>query len=279
MRIWSSLTRHAGRGRQIAGAFLRMDFIEAVSYPLSLVMTAANAVVGVMIWAFVARHTGTSGPAVGNDYYTFVVVGLIGMQLLQGGLNGFSNQIGMMMQRGRLEMVLVEPVRWRLLPFGLGQWSVLIQCLASLLMVAVSLMLGAQYSAAGVPMAVVVLALGVAATFTIGVLSAAVKILSKRSDPILALYQIAALVLSGVFYPVDVLPSALRAMSWAIPHTYVIAALRKAVMPQGAALPGISAGNALLLLLGFCVVAYPLSLWLFGRSLEYGRKMGLLSGY
>lgn len=279
MSFIARTNRQLGRGRQIAGAFLRMDYIEAISYPLSLLMNGANALVGVTVWAFVSEHTGTSGPSVGNDYYTFVVIGLVGMAVLQGGLNGFSSQIGEMMQRGRLEMVLVEPIRWRALPFGLGQWIIAKQCLVALLMVLVSLILGARYSLGGVPMALLILFIGLAATFTVGVLSASVKVLSKRSDPVLALYQLGALVLSGVFYPVEVLPTPLRALSWVIPHTYVIDGLRQTLMPEGAVLGGISSNQAVLLLLAFCAVAYPLSLWLFGRSLEYGRKMGLLSGY
>lgn len=279
MSFLRRLVHGVGRFRQIAGAFIRMDYIEEISYPLGLVMKGAHAFAGVVIWAFVAEHTGASGPSVGGDYYTFVVIGLVGMQVLQGGLNGFSAQIGDMMQRGRLEMVLVEPIRWRLLPFGLGQWVVIRQVLVAGLMVVFSLVLGARYSLDGLVLALVVLLLGIAATFTIGVLSASVKVLSKRSDPVLAIYQIAALVLSGVFYPVEVLPTALRAMSWLVPHTYVIAALRKTLMPRGELLPGISGGEAMLLLLAFCAIAYPISLWLFGRSLEYGRKMGVLSGY
>lgn len=271
--------RRGGRVRRVAGAFLRMDYIEAISYPLGLVMNTASALVGVAIWAFVAQHTGSNGPSVANDYYTFVVIGLVGTSVLQGGLQGFSNQIGEMMQRGRLEMVLVEPIPWRLLPFGLGQWVVVKQGVISALMILLSLALGASFAVAGIPMALLIVLLGVAATFTIGVLSASVKVLSKRSDPILALYQIAALVLSGVFYPVEVLPSALRLLSWLIPHTYVIAALRRALMPEGALLPGISSGEAVVVLVAFSAVAYPLSLWLFGRALEYGRRMGLLSGY
>lgn len=277
-RVTKSINQ-ARRGVQVAGAFLRMDLIEAISYPLSLVMTGANALVGVTVWAFVAQHTGTSGPSVGNDYYTFVVIGLIGMAVLQGALNGFSQQIGEMMQRGRLEMILVEPVRWRLLPFGMGEWVILKQCLAATIMVAVSLLLGARMDPNGVPIALLVLFLGVAATFTVGVLSATIKVLSKRSDPVLALYQIAALILSGVFYPVDVLPSALRALSWLVPHTYVIAALRSVLLTDGELFGGLTASRAILILVLFCAVGYPISLWLFGRSLEYGRKMGLLSGY
>lgn len=279
MNALRRLRHGARRFRQIAGAFIRMDYIEEISYPLGLVMKGAQAFSGVIIWAFVARLTGTSGPSVGGDYYTFVVIGLVAMQVLHGGLNGFSAQIGDMMQRGRLEMVLVEPIRWRLLPFGLGQWVLIRQVAVAGVMVAASLLFGARYSLDGLLVTVVVLILGIAATFTIGVLSASVKVLSKRSDPVLAIYQIAALVLSGVFYPVEVLPSALRSLSWLVPHTYVIAALRKTLMPQGDLLPGMSGGEAMLLLLAFCAIAYPISLWLFGRSLDYGREMGVLSGY
>jgi hypothetical protein len=50
-------------------------------------------------------------------------------------------------------------------------------------------------------------------------------------------------------------------------------------MPEGAEIPGVSTGEALLALVGFNLVVYPIAIWLFGRSMNYGRKMGLLSGY
>jgi len=37
--------------------------------------------------------------------------------------------------------------------------------------------------------------------------------------------------------------------------------------------------TAVLALLIFNVVVMSIGLWLFSRSLEYGRKMGMLSGY
>jgi ABC-2 type transport system permease protein len=124
-----------------------------------------------------------------------------------------------------------------------------------------------------------IVALGLAATLTIGILSASVKILAKRSDPVLALYSVAAAVLSGAFYPLEVLPPWLRAIAWLIPHTYVIQALRKILMADGEVLSGPTALQASLALLGFCIVMYPLALWVFGRTLDYGRKIGALSGY
>ena len=41
----------------------------------------------------------------------------------------------------------------------------------------------------------------------------------------------------------------------------------------------ISFGTAVLALAVFNIIAFTTGLWLFSRSLEYGRKMGVLSGY
>jgi hypothetical protein len=55
--------------------------------------------------------------------------------------------------------------------------------------------------------------------------------------------------------------------------------MRKALLPDGADLPGPSAFSTVMTLLIFSVLAYPLAIWIWGRALEYGRKLGVLSGY
>ena len=89
----------------------------------------------------------------------------------------------------------------------------------------------------------------------------------------------AVFIFAGVAYPIELLPRALQIVSYLIPETYVIASLRKLLLPGGADLPGPSAHSVILGLVAFNAVVFPLSLWLFGRTLEYGRKSGLLSGY
>ena len=84
--------------------------------------------------------------------------------------------------------------------------------------------------------------------------------------------------LAGSLFPVSLLPEWLQVLSWAIPHTYVINAARTVLMDDPGAF-AISFSNATLALLVFNVVVMSLGLWVFSRSLEYGRKMGLLSGY
>ncbi len=269
----------AQRAIQTAGAFIRIDYIDTMNYPLALVMRSLSSFVPIVTFYFVSGLVDDNGPEVAGDYYTFVVIGIVAMGLLAATLNSFGNMMLRYTQEGQLEMFLVEPIRWRSLPFVMIPWQAFIAIVLSILMLVMTLFLGAEYQLSGVPAAIVIVVLGLAATLAIGILGASIKVLSKRADPVLSLYTIAASVLSGAFYPLESLPSWLRALSWLVPHTYVIQALRRVLMPMGSELPGPTAGQAVLALLGFCIVLYPISMWVFGRLLEQGRKIGALSGY
>ena len=274
-----SLLSKLRRAAQVTGAFWRIDFIKATNYPLALVMKGLSAFIPVFTFVFVADLVSENGPDVAFDYYTFVVIGVVTMSILAATLNSFGNDMLELVTQGQLEMFLVEPVRWNLLPFAMTPWAAFQAFVTSAVMVALSIPLGADYRLEAVPIAILIILLGLAATLAIGILGASIKILSKRADPVLSLYTLAASVLSGVFFPVELLPSWLRALAWAIPHTYVIQALRKVLMPQGEVLPGPTAWQAIAALSVFSLVLYPIALWSFGRILEYGRKVGALSGY
>ncbi|MEX1124496.1 MAG: ABC transporter permease [Acidimicrobiia bacterium] len=274
-----SLLRTIRRASQVTGAFWRIDFIKATNYPLALVMKGLSAFIPVFTFVFVAELVSDNGPDVAYDYYTFVVIGVVSMSILGATLNSFGNDMLELVTQGQLEMFLVEPVRWKLLPFAMTPWAAFQAFATSAVMVALSIPLGADYSLEAVPIAILIVVLGLAATLAIGILGASIKILSKRADPVLSLYTLAASVLSGVFFPVELLPSWLRALAWAIPHTYVIQALRKVLMPRGEVLPGPTAWQAVAALFVFSLVLYPIALWVFGHTLEYGRKVGALSGY
>jgi len=277
-----SLRRLKGRlrrGWQVAWAFIQVDLIDATNYPLAIVMKGLNAFVPIVTFKFVADLVSDNGPNVAFDYYTFVVIGLVAMSLLAATLNSFGTALLRLVTQGQLEMYLVEPVPWRMLPFLMLPWPGLVAISTAAIMIGLSIPLGADYMISGAPAAIGIVVLGLAATLAVGILGASVRVISKRADPVLALYTVAASVLSGTFFPIEQLPAWLRSFSWLIPHTYVIQALRRVLMPQGSVLEGPSEGQAMIALLGFAVVLYPIAMWLFGRTLEYGRKIGALSGY
>jgi ABC-type polysaccharide/polyol phosphate export permease len=177
-------------------------------------------------------------------------------------------------------MFLVEPVHWRLLPISMVQWRAVQGIVNAGLMGVIGFWLGARIKTDQLWIAVLIIVLSLVAGLAIGTLSASLKVLAKQGDPILFVYGLLVQIFSGVFFPVETLPVSLRWISWLIPHTYAIAALRQAVLPAGSADTGsLSLGVSLAALAGFSVVLFPLALWVYGRALEYGRKLGVLAGY
>ena len=268
--------RRVGMG-SISTAFLRMDAIEDVSYPLSLILGELGVMAPVFIYFFIGELV-PSSPEIGDDYFTFAVIGLCVSTILQAALGGFGGSLQRAQNRGTFETLLVEPVPWTFLPFAMNLWRVILGFLGGTLIFLLGLLLGADYVISGLPAFVLLLILGVLASMGIGILAASLMVLAKRSQPVLTLYGLAASLLAGALFSVDQLPPYLRALSWAIPHTYVINSARTVLMED----PGsfsISFGSAALALTVFNLVVFTGGLWLFNRSLQYARKMGMLSGY
>jgi len=263
---------------QVTGAFLWMGYMEALAYPLALALTVARSAAPPIIYYFVSRLV-DSGASVGDNYYTFALIGIVTTAALAGGLVAFGFQLDTTLQQGRFETLLIEPIPWRIIPFGLAALPILMSAFTALIGMLVGLALGADIRLSGVLPALVVLTLGIASGHAVGILAASVKVLAKRSDPVLVLYELAASVFSGVLFPISVLPAPLRVISYCLPQTYVLSAMRRLLMIDTTGISGPSAWEAVLLLVGFLTVAYPFGLWLYGRALEYGRKIGVLAGY
>jgi ABC-2 type transport system permease protein len=272
------LTARLRRGIQIFRAFFDMGFSTAVNYPIDFGMSAVRPLVPVVTFFFVAKLV-TDGPSVGGDYYSFVVIGFLVTDALTGALGGFTHEAQSAVQQGRFEMLLVEPIPWRILPFGLAGWPVVSRTGFAALAGVVAIGLGAEFQWSALPIAISLFFLAVGASLAIGVLSGAVGVLSKRSDPVLALYTLLAGILSGVAFPLELLPGPVRALSWLVPHTYVISGLRKVLLTEGSSVPGPTVVQALVGLTLFNLIVFPVVLWMFGRIMEAGRKSGVLSGY
>jgi ABC-2 type transport system permease protein len=89
---------------------------------------------------------------------------------------------------------------------------------------------GARFELSGVVAALAVLGLGLIVSLALGICSAAFVIVFKRGDPIAWLIDALTLLVSGIFYPVEVLPPALRAVASLVPATHALSALRNALL-------------------------------------------------
>ncbi|SRR5579875_144807 len=260
-------------------AFLRLGYQGTISYPLTFVVTEIGLVAQVFIYFFLSRIVHSHAPDVGGNYLGFVAAGLLGMFVFTGGILGLGSQLDMAIQQGRLEMLLIEPVGWAVLPAAIAAWPICLNLVVGSIVMLVAVALGAPFQISGLLPALGVVFLGSLAGLALGTGTASLRVLSKRSDPVWMLYSTIVGIVAGQVVPINVLPRFLRVIAWLIPSTYVNSGLRKALMPHAGGIFGPSVGQALLLLLAFNVVVFPVSAWLFTRALNTGRRYGILAGY
>lgn len=271
------IRRSLGRLRSMTGAFLRMDFIEEISYPMALVLSELGVLAPVIIYFFVGELVGDS-PRVGGDYFSFAAIGIAVTTIMQSALSGFGGALQRAQSRGQFETFLVEPVPWVSLPFAMNLWRTMLGIMNGALMLLFTGLIGANYRLRGVPQFAVLILLGVIASMAIGILAASLMVVAKRSQPVLTLYGLVSSLLGGALFSVEQLPGWLRPLSWVIPHTYVINASRSVLMED----PGtfvVSFPSAVVALGIFDVIVLTVGLWMFMQSLEYARRAGILGGY
>lgn len=268
----------ARRAWQVTTAFTWLGYTEELAYPLNFALKQAQPIFTVVVYYFLSLLV-DSGPNVAGDYYSFVVVGAVVLRMLDSGLGSFSSTLEATVDQGRLESLLIEPIRWKLIPFGLASWSILTSAITAAFMVLLALPIGLHVSLTGVVPGTVILVLGIGASHALGIVAAAVKLLSKRGNPFVTIYGMLVVLLCGLMFPVESLPAPLQAASYLLPPTYAIQGVRRTVLPGGDQLTGPSTLTSLLALAGFCVIVYPISLWLYGRAVDVGRKYGTLAGY
>lgn len=265
------------RIKQTSMAFLRADIVEDLSYPMSLILGQLAVVVPIFVSFFIADLVGNS-PEVGGDYLTFATIGLAMSAALQSTLQGFGARLQQVQDRGLFESILIEPIKWLWMPVGMNQWNMIRGFINAILLLLIGTALGADIRLSGLGATVLIVLAGMAAVSSIGILSASLMVLAKRSQPVVVLYGLAASIFGGALFSLSQLPSWLQPISYLFPHTYVLNGVRSAlmedpgtfVMPVPEALLGLGVTTA---------VVGGVGLWLFHRSLQIARELGLLSGY
>jgi ABC-type multidrug transport system permease subunit len=255
-----------------------MGYVTTASYPIATLLTVINSSYPLFLYFFLARIVNRNS-AVGGDYFTFVMIGIITSVIVFGTIRSFSVELDETIAQGRMEMLLITPLSWQFLPIGLGLWPAFFNAILGGAAFLVTIALGAHYRVGGILAAAVVLFLGIAAALGIGLLVAGGRVLSKKQDPTFVFYSVAAVLVGGQVFPINVLPAPLRALSWVIPSAYVNSGIRHALMfhARGIYGPGPLGASACLFI--FDIVLYPIAWRVLGRAFNYGRRTGVLAGY
>lgn len=257
-----------------AGAIFRRDLLLFVSYRTRPFSTLFSVAVSLVLFYYLSRLV--RSPAVGSpdDYYGFVVVGLIIFGVLTSTLSTPVATLRAELQAGTFERMVLSPfgaVRSivSLLIFPVVQALVL----GTLSLAFAAAVFGLAVRWPSALLAIPVALLGALAFAPFGLAMAAAVVLVKQTNAGATLIITAVTLLAGVYFPISLLPDWIRWASDVQPFTPAVDLLRNLLV--GTPLRD-SPGVELAKLVGFTVVTLPLSLLLLRAAVQRGRRRGTI---
>ncbi len=215
---------------RILWAFIRRDWLIASSYRASMFFTVAGGLVTLTTFHFLARLVGQA-PALksyGADYFSFALLGVAIASCLRNLQASFPQRVRESQVDGSLEVMFLAPLSTFRVLASLAAYPILSALLKALALVLVgSWLFGARLSLNLAGFAAT-LALSMVPFVALGLLSAAVVLVTKRADPFTFALDTANYLLCGVIYPIEVLPPTLQSVAKFLPATYALRALRSA---------------------------------------------------
>lgn len=262
-------------------AFVRRGYITETSYKISFVFQFAAIFMSVFTFYFLSRLVGESGEEFlrpyASDYFTFALTGVAFLSFSETALKSYSEKLRREQLIGSLEALFATPTKVIAILLSSSIWEFFMAGVRSALFIGVGMVIfGVRFDNANMPVVLLVFLLGLACFLGAGILSAAFIVLFKRGSPLTLVFGSLSAFLSGVFYPVAVLPPWLQVASHFLPLTYFLEAMRLSLL-QGY---GVMALGWNIIILGlFALVLLLGSLVTFSLAIKRAKSTGALLYY
>jgi ABC-2 type transport system permease protein len=266
---------------RVMWAFIRREMAALGGYRAAFIIRILGVVVAVGSMVFLARFVGAAvNPHLatyGGNYLGFMVLGLLAAEFQQVGVSGLAARIRTSQMMGTLEAEIATPSPpWMVLgappmyEFGAAALR------STAYLVGATLVLGLDLGHANWLSVVLAVPLVIAAFSGLGLLAAGTTMLVRRLNPVAMIIGSLSFFLSGVLYPVSVLPGWLQAVGALLPLTHALAVLRGALLVgSGPA----ALAHSFVALLVFAGVLAPVGFGVFAFALRRARIDGSLSHY
>lgn len=256
-------------------AVLRKDAITAVRYRNGFVLSGGAQVAQLATFYYLARAVGPQFRPEGMPYFLFLLIGTGFYTFLLSGTHSFLRTIQESQQTGTLEVLLTTATPAAVL-VSLGALSAFGE---GLLQFVVYIGAGIFLCAPVLQMSVVacLLAFGFSiwSAFAIGLFAAGMQISTHKGSAVLWAFGSGAWLLSGTLFPVAALPKPVQMISYFIPFTHSLAAMRLAML--GGSFEAISREVEILAV--FALFLVPAGIVFFSWMVRRARQNGTLSFY
>jgi ABC-2 type transport system permease protein len=217
----------------------------------------------------------TGQPVDTSALLLYLLIGTSLWNYLSDVFNNIAETISWERWEGTIEYTLMAPVSRFVHLVGSCVYAVTHGALRGALVFGVTVLIfGVDLSRANLLTAAVVVAVGSVSVIGLAIYVAILPLLfTERGAQMTFVMNSALLLVSGVYYPTDILPWWLRILSPFSPMTYVLRGVRSAVL-EGASLSAV--GGELLVLVLMGAVLVPTSIAAFGAAERFAKRTGKL---
>jgi len=212
---------------------------------------------------YTAKTQGVAGT--GGSYVEFMIPGLLMMTMITSVMTGLPRAIAYERDVGTLSGFLVAPIRRISIISGKVLGHVvqgLIQGIASLVL---AILLFGITIRGNILMVLLTLFLGVFSFVGLGIVLTSIAEDEQTASMIMMTLTMPMLFLSGIFFPIQMMPSFMQTIAYWLPFTYAIDAIRR-IMIFGVALTAV--GVDMLVMIGFGIIMLVIAIPAFSRAMS-----------
>ena len=231
-------------------------------------------VVNTVAITLIAEQVGGVGADV-RALVLFLLIGTLVWAYLSAVLDDISLVIQWERWEGTIEHTLMAPVPRSLHLLGMSVFGILHGLIRTLLIFAIALLFfDIDFGNVDIAATVAVVLVGSVSVAALAILARLLPLLyPERGGQMSMMIQASLLLISGVYYEVEVLPAWLQAVSFISPATYMLEGIRGSMI-EGQGLLDVADTLGILALFG--VIMVPMSLWAFNRAESYAKRTGKL---
>jgi len=257
-------------------AILRRDLLTAIRHRSAFVVTLAGVFTELAAFYFLSRAIGPGFRPGGVEYFPFLMVGTGLYTFFVLSAQAFLGSVQEAQQTGTIEVLMTTSTA----PAELVILSAISAFAGNLVNLLVYFAAGATVFRAAIHpnflASAAVLMFSLAIALALGIAAATLQIALQKGSALLWLLGSGVWFLSGTMFPIQSLPRPLELLAGALPLTYAIDGMRRALL-QGQSITTMA--PTLAALAAFALVLLPLALAGLSLSLRRARQDGTLSFY
>jgi ABC-type polysaccharide/polyol phosphate export permease len=254
----------------------RRDWLTFASYRTQLISMVLGLFTTLTIYHFISKLVRVTAFPTPQDYFAFLVVGMVIFQVLQSTM-GVAGALRGELVAGTFERLLLSPfgavravISMMVFPFVMSLVSSIILLALAATIFGVPL----TWSTAWLALPLTVLGTGIFTSF--GMLFAATTLVFKRAAGGLGFVVTLITLTSGVYFPIALLPGWMQWFSEIQPFTAAVDLLRNVLVGRPLDEP---AWLEISKMAGFLVVMVPLGVIALQASLRFAQKRGTIVEY